>query len=161
MTASPAIGWICDHCGNPITSIEDGRVEWLACDGRGKPRVEGLRLVHARAQSPKSRRKNGCQYDARREFHDRRCLVGGLSLERFVGPDGLMLLLSFMAAGETPKDEILELIKRVQIPGYEQASPYFQEAINRGLIVPSIGNGYFLQSEIRVLLRHRAEDQIA
>ena len=120
-----------------------------------------LRLVHTREETPKSRRRNGGQYDARRELHDRRCLVKGLSLERFVGPDGLMLLLSFTAAGETPKDDTLELIKHVQIPGYEQASPYFQEAINRGLIVPSIGNGYFLQSEVRVLLRHHAQEQIA
>ena len=113
MTASPAIGWICDCCGNSITRIEDGWVEWLACDGRGKARVEGLRLVHTRAQSPKSRRKNRCQYDARREFHDRRCLVEGLSLERFVGPDELMLLLSFILQRPTSEEFPAEIAQGV------------------------------------------------
>lgn len=161
MPASQAVGWSCDSCGSPITGIEDGWVEWLASDERGKTRLKGVRLVHNRAASPKKRQKRGCQYDAAREFHDRRCLVEGLSLARFVGPDGLMLLLSFVASEEAPQNEFLELIKRVQIPGYEQAVPYFQQAITQGLFVPSIGNGFFLQSEIRVSLGHRPQGRFA
>jgi hypothetical protein len=130
-------------------------VEWLASDKRGKTRLKGVRLVHTRAASPKIRQKCYCRYDAAREFHDRRRLVEGLSLARFVGPDGLMLLLSFVASEEAPRNEVLELIKRVQIPGYELAIPYFQQAISRGVFVPSIGNGFFLQSEIRASLGHR------
>jgi hypothetical protein len=160
MAASQAVGWSCDSCGSPITGIEDGWVEWLASDERGKTRLKGVRLVHTRAASPKKRQKSGCQYDAAREFHDRRCLVEGLSLARFVGPDGLMLLLSFVASEEAPRNEVLELIKRVQIPGYEQAVPYFQQAIIQGLFVPSIGNGFFLQSEIRVSLGHRPQGHL-
>jgi hypothetical protein len=80
-------------------------------------------------------------------------IVEGLSLERFVGSDGLMLLLSFFGAGEMPKDDLLELAKRVQIPGYEQARELFPEAIQTGVLEPSIGDGYYLQSEIRTLLR--------
>jgi hypothetical protein len=115
----------------------------------------------SRAASPKKLQKSGCQYVAAREFHDRRCLVEGLSLARFVGPDGLMLLLSFVASEEAPRNDFLELIKRVQIPGYEQAVPYFQQAITQGLFVPSIGNGFFLQSEIRVSLGHCPQDRFA
>jgi hypothetical protein len=161
MPASQTVGWSCDSCGSPITGIEDGWVEWLASDKRGKTRLKGVRLVHTRAASPKKRQKGGCQYDAAREFHDRRCLVEGLSLARFVGPDGLMLLLSFVASEEAPRNEVLELIKRVQIPGYELAIPYFQQAITQGLFVPSIGNGFFLQSEIRVSLGNSPQGRFA
>jgi hypothetical protein len=58
--------------------------------------------------------------------------VEGLPLEGFVGPDGLMLL-AFLTEDELLKDDVLELAKRVQIPGYEQTRELFQGAINRGL----------------------------
>ena len=103
MPTSQAVGWSCDSCGNAITRIEDGWVEWLVSDERGKTRLKGVRLVHTRAASPKKRQKSGCQYDAASEFHDHRCLVEGLSLARFVGPDGLMLLLSFVASRSSEK----------------------------------------------------------
>jgi hypothetical protein len=48
-------------------------------------------------------------------------VVEGLSLERFIGPDGLILVLSLLAVGELPTVEVIELAKRVQIPGYELA----------------------------------------
>jgi hypothetical protein len=59
--------------------------------------------------------------------------VEGLPLEGFVGPDGLMLLLAFLTEDELLKDDVLELAKRVQIPGYEQTRELFRGAINRGL----------------------------
>jgi hypothetical protein len=51
-----------------------------------------------------------------------------------------------------PTGPLLELVKRVQIPGYEQARNLFHEAIHVGLIAPSIGEGFYMQSEIRELL---------
>jgi hypothetical protein len=94
-----------------------------------------------------------CQYDFRREFHNDRSIVEGLPLERFIGPDGLMLLLSFLAVGEMPKDEVLELAKRVQIPGYEQARDLFRMGTDQGIVVPAIRDGYYLQFEIHTFLR--------
>ena len=44
-----------------------------------------------------------------------------------------MLLLAFLTEDELLKDDVLELAKRVQIPGYEQTRELFQGAINRGL----------------------------
>jgi len=70
-----------------------------------------------------------------------------------MGPDGLMLLLSLIACREMPEEEVLELAKRVQIPGYEQARDLFPEAIAEGVVEPSIGEGYYLQGEIQTLLR--------
>ena len=147
-----SIGWKCSSCGELITRIEDGCVEWLASEGpKGTTRVKGMRLVHSLASSPRSEDRGGCQYDYRREFRKDRSIVEGLALESFVGVDGLMLLLSFIAANEMPEDEILELAKRVQIPGYEQTRELFHEATEQGVVAPSLREGYYLQSEIRAL----------
>ncbi len=82
----------------------------------------------------------------------------GLALDRFAGPDGLMLLLSLIAERELPREEVIELAKRVQIPGYEAVHELFHEAVSEGVITPSISPGFFLQCEISEMLkwaRHR------
>lgn len=113
--------------------------------------ARGLRLVHRMSSAPSAGKR--CQYDFRREFRKDRSIVEGLPLERFIGPDGLMLLLSFLAVGEMPKDEVLELAKRVQIPGYEQARDLFRMGTDQGIVVPAIRDGYYLQFEIHTFLR--------
>ncbi|HEY2362253.1 MAG TPA: hypothetical protein VGK36_14125 [Candidatus Angelobacter sp.] len=149
-----AIGWKCGTCGRLVTKIEDGWIEWLVSKSRkDNDLLKGLRLVHALAVSPRRTSRFGCRYDPQREFKKDQSLVEGLSLDRFVGPDGLMLLLSLVANGELPREDILDLIKRVQIPGYEQAMSVFQKGLPRDVFTPSIGKGYYLQSEIRTLLR--------
>lgn len=143
-----ALGWRCSSCGEVISKIEDGWVEWLATERTGVGvLLKGLRLVHRSAVSGMSR-DTGCRYDFRREFLHDRSIVEGLPLERFVGPDGLMLLLSFLAVGELPKDDVLELTKRVQIPGYEQTHELFREAVEKGVMTPAISDGYYLQYEM-------------
>jgi hypothetical protein len=153
MPSQVAVGWRCGSCGELITRVEDGWVEWLAGeDKNGNTRLKGLRLVHQRIATPRSSSKYGCQYDKHSVFKKDQSVVEGLSLGRFVGPDGLMLLFSLIAEAELPADDVLELAKRVQIPGYEQARDLFREAIAQGIIEPSIGAGYYLQSEIHTLL---------
>ena len=135
-------GWRCGNCNELITSIEGGWVEWLVSeDFSGKTLVRGLRLVHAL-----------CRYDDRREFRANRSLVEGLPLERFIGPDGLMLLLSLIAQGEMPRVDLLELVKRVHIPGYEQTRELFPDAIHGGAVAPLVGDGFYTQSEIHEVL---------
>jgi hypothetical protein len=151
------MGWRCGVCGEAITRIEDGWVEWLAGeDEHGNAESRGLRLVHALAASPRGPEGHGCQYDERQEFSRDQSVVEGLLLERFVGPVGLMRLLSLIAADELPRDELVELAKRVQIPGYEQARELIPKAMAEGVLEPSIGTGYYLQSEIQSVLRWRA-----
>ena len=147
-TKKRGTGWRCGSCNELISSIEDGWVEWLAREqGRGKARVTGLRLVHqwrpGRAQ---------CRYDDRAEFRAGNGVVEGLPLERFLGPDGLMLLLSLIAVGEASLWEVMELAKRVQVPGYEQAHDRLRAAVAGGRVTPAIGEGFYLQSEIRAVL---------
>ncbi len=42
------------------------------------------------------------------------------SLSEFLGPDGLMHLLDFVAKNSVETSEVLEMIKRLNVPGYEQ-----------------------------------------
>ena len=78
---------------------------------KGKPKVSGLRLVHRINTSPRWPEPYGCQYNPRDEFRKNRGIVEGLALDRFAGPDGLMLLLSMIAGRELPAQELIELAK--------------------------------------------------
>ena len=141
-------GWRCDSCADMITSVQAGWVEWLASeDKHGNDILRGLRLVH------RGRQKNhNCRYDPLEEFRSGKTIVEGLPLERLVGADGLMVLLSFLAEGELPHWEILELIKRVQIPGYELVRNLSPRGQHSKPLSPVLSHGYYLQSEIREML---------
>jgi hypothetical protein len=141
-------GWRCDSCADMISSVQAGWVEWLASeDKHGNDILRGLRLVH------RGRQKNhNCRYDPLEEFRSGRTIVEGLPLERLVGADGLMILLSLLAEGELPHREILELIKRVQIPGYELVRNLSPRGQHSKLLSPVLSHGYYLQSEIREML---------
>lgn len=144
-------GWRCDSCGDIITSVQSGWVEWLASeDKHGNDILKGLRLVHRGRQ--KNARNHNCRYDPLEHFRGGRTIVEGLPLERLVGADGLMVLLSFLAEGELPRREILELIKRVQIPGYELVRNLSPRGLHSKLLSPVLSRGYYLQSEIREML---------
>lgn len=137
-----SIGWSCASCGELITGIEVGWLEWLAgADEHGTTRLKGLRMVHT-----------CCRYDDRSEFRKDQSLVEGLPLARFVGSDGLMLLLSLIAEGEMPRAELIEIVKRLHIPGYELTRELFADAIRGGAVAPIIGEGFYMQSEIREVL---------
>jgi hypothetical protein len=145
-------GWQCDSCGELITSIEGGWVEWLASESdRGQEALRGLRLVHHGSVLPNGAGR-GCRYDRLKEFRNRKTIVEGLPLERFVGLDGLMILFSFLAAGNLPRAEILELAKRVQIPGYELARGLLRESTFSNGVTQSLGHECYLQSEIREMI---------
>jgi hypothetical protein len=137
------MGWHCASCTELITSVGDGWVEWLASeDESGATILSGLRLVH----------RWSCRYDVRTVFRDHRSVVEGLSLERFVGPDGLVLLLSFLAAGELPSAEVIRLARRVQIPGYELVCNLVGEQNLPEVLPALLGHGCYLQSELAELI---------
>ena len=147
-------GWRCDSCGELVTDLQAGWVEWVAAeDTRGKPKVSGLRLVHRRNTSARSLAPYGCRYNPRDEFRKNRGIVEGLALDRFAGPDGLMLLLSLIAERELPSRQLIDLAKRVQIPGYEAVYELVHDAVREGVIAPSISSGFYLQCEIWDVLK--------
>ena len=142
------IGWQCDTCGQLITAIESGWVEWLASeDDHGEDVLSGVQIVH-RGPRPRDGWDHTCRYDPRKEFRNNKSIVEGLPLERFVGPDGLMVLLSLFADGELPQAEVLELAKRVQIPGYELTRNLYRETLVPEVVTPLLGHGCYLQAEI-------------
>lgn len=142
-------GWRCDVCGKLLIDLQAGWVEWVATeDSKGKPKVSGLRLVHGSSASPRRQKPYACQYDPQDEFKKNRGIVEGLPLDRFAGTDGLMLLLSMITERELPLQELIELTKRVQIPGYEAVYEQGHRAVSEGVIAPAIGLGFYLQSEI-------------
>ena len=106
-------------------------MEWLAAeDTKGRPKVSGLRLVHRRNTSLRWQELHGCRYNPRDEFRKNRGIVEGLALDRFAGPDSLMLLLSMIAERALPVQELIELAKRVQIPGYAAVYELVHDAVS-------------------------------
>ena len=147
-------GWRCDSCGQLVPDLQAGCVEWLAVeDTRGKPKVSGLRLVHRLNTGARSLEPCRCRYNPRDEFRKNRSIVEGLALDRFAGPDGLMLLFSMIAERELPLQELIELAKRVQMPGYEAVYELVHDAVSEGVIAPCISSGFYLQCEIWDVLK--------
>lgn len=138
-------GWICDTCGSPIKESSDGRIEWLECNDNGCT-GKGLRLVHHISASP--RKDVGC-------YTYTTTYAQGLNdreLVEFLGDDGLMLLLSKLTNRELPVDEVVEMIKRLHIPSYEQARLHFDAAASADVFEPSADKGYYSQQDIEAVL---------
>ena len=140
--------WTCDVCEGAIATAEDGWVEWIAYRGRVRPGRD-LRLVHARPASPNRR---GCQFDERQEYDADGGLVHDLSLPDFLGANGLMRLLALIAEESVDRPLVLEMIKRLHIPGYEDAWRHFDEAISDGVYEPNTEPGYPHQYQIQAVL---------
>lgn len=157
MTGHPP--WTCDACGNAITSVDDGWVEWLTRGDPGKDKNwhigshRNLRLVHHRAASPRSNQENACCHDEGRYFALDRSTVSDLPLSSFVGADGLMILLGFLSDRRfSDPEEVLEMIKRIHINNYEQTRLVFSSAISAGAFEPNTVPGYYTQSDIQATL---------
>ena len=150
--------WICDTCGERINTVEDGWVEWIvAGNSAGERRGRNLRLVHHLPASPRRQeREYGCQINERREC-DRNEVLLDQSLSDSVGPDGLMNLLSMLAEGELPKESVIEMIKRLHIPGYEVARLHFVEAAEAGIFEPNAMPGVYWQEDMDAVLRYMEE----
>ncbi len=141
--------WYCDRCGSLIEEPRHGWVEWLT---KGKAeRIEyGLRLVHHALYSPL--RPSKCQYDEQAEFELNDAIVSDGHLERFLGPDGLMYLLSWLERDRLPKTEILELIRRLHVKGYELVRRDIGRAVAGGVIDEPYPDGYLSQEHINAVI---------
>lgn len=140
--------WICDTCGEEITAPDHGWVEWLRKSQEGKRTERGLRLVHHFPHSPRGG-SHGCQYDGVAEDGSS---ISDVSLPEMLGPGGLMDLLSMISEDRLPKDEVLEMIKRLHIPGYEHSRKHFDEAIDAGVFEPNTKPGFYKQSDLEATL---------
>lgn len=146
--------WRCDTCGETIDSAEHGWVEWKAVDTGGQFRKVGFRLVHS---FPNGRGDGGCMYNDR-HFASNESL-SDLPLDSFLGPDGLMQLLEYTSDNPASADELLEMIKRLHIPGYEQARRHFEAAIRNGVFERNTKPGFHYQSDIEATNRWAEEQE--
>jgi hypothetical protein len=117
---SPA-SWFCDTCDGQVTDPADGLVIWRdPSQGGGGRAFHDFKIVH----------KGRCDPQVEAGY------TLSLGLGRFTGPDGLTLLLSWLSAGPlqgggrpriAPQDldSYVDLVRRVQVPGYEQARRRF------------------------------------
>ncbi len=149
--------WTCDRCFKPIEGVEDGWMEWLN-SGTGQDfRNEKMTLVHTKNASPLTESSSGCQYDHRAVFVATGGIIANLPLQYFIGADGQMQLLRFLEEGRFPQAEVLEMFKRLHIPGYEHARHYFEEAIAADALEPNTQLGYHHQYQIEATLRYLEE----
>lgn len=110
------IRWYCDVCGEPIEKVSDAYVVW----GHNTKMADGgFKIIH----------KSRC---------DDNRLNASMALRDFLGVEGLNKILSMLtygplsgAAGQNPgvadMDEFVDLVRRVQIPYYEEARRRFGE----------------------------------
>ena len=52
-----------------------------------------------------------------------------------------------------PPDDVLELIKRIFIPGYEAARRHFQSALDADVLSNSVAYGYWWQGDLARVLQ--------
>ncbi len=149
-TTAPATKqWTCDKCGQPILKVEDGWVEWVRVKSTSdQSSARDLRLVHHKPASPLTSRPSGCQFDEKVEDQKDQGIVGDLPLKEFLGASGLMDLLQLLAEKQLPMEEVLEMIKRLHIPGYERAHRHFEEAIAEGVFEWNTAPGYPHENQI-------------
>ena len=127
--------WICDVCGRIIDNT--GLVVWNASmyPDNDDEKYFKYKIVHPSGAFDEHGNQYGCDYD-----HSNYPLSGHLSW--FLGGEGLSNLLAMIDVGPLHRDEyeeqitnmrdFLELFRRVQLPYYEEARLYWEEARRDG-----------------------------
>lgn len=143
----PLEQWVCDTCGEVIRSAKEGWLEYLRDLGDATPRVHSFRIVHHAAYSPRRPadlpRGARAGLDERCSVHDKAAGRQDDHLERYLGSAGLTRLLVELdwgplhdpderrGVGGSPR-ELVEVIRRLHVPHYEEARRYFQRARAEG-----------------------------
>ena len=118
--------WYCDVCGKPINNLDEAMLIWRSENDKDFD----FKIVHQTTHL-----KKGCDI---REY------PYSAHVSEFLGDKGLTYLLSFLSLGKARKeksyrsvkdmDEFVDLIRRFQIPYYEEARRYFQTPETQELI---------------------------
>jgi hypothetical protein len=61
-------------------------------------------------------------------------------------------LLSLLGTRELPQDEVIAMIQRLHVPGFEEARANFPRAISTGLIEPNLPKGFHWQTDISAVI---------
>lgn len=119
--------WICDACDGEILRPEQGQIEWLVRADGDRQVGRGLRMVHVKTCSPQAVDDWGCQYCLEDEYKRDGSGIYGSAISDYLGPEGLMRLLELLSRGVLPVADVVEMIKRLHVDGYEQARFKTQE----------------------------------
>ena len=140
----PLKQWYCDSCGEVIDEPKNGWLERY--HDRGKlGNYEGYRIVHNDTK---------CMYDDKRLFAENKSL-SDMHLTAYVGPDGLISLLSdieFNVAKDN--SELVEIIRRLHIPYYEEARKYHYVAEEEGFFDGENEITRYLQSTSKYIIEN-------
>ncbi|OBH55021.1 hypothetical protein A5687_03340 [Mycobacterium mantenii] len=127
--ATPLTAWKCDQCQEDITDPGIALVTYRRDDQR---RAYDFRLVHKNIDGRR------CDPDNDDGFID------SIELSQLLGADGLTDLLSLLSAGPYSDDRgvvrvldfdgYTDLVRRVQIPFYEEARRYWRTQYTRELL---------------------------
>ncbi len=74
-----------------------------------------------------------------------------MHLSEFLGPDGLMDLICMREEFRFADAGIAEMIKRLHIPGYEEARHHLAEAIAEEYLAPPATKGNYSQRDIKAV----------
>ncbi|MFW7419736.1 hypothetical protein ACODH8_05970 [Vagococcus fluvialis] len=129
--------WSCDSCKSDIVDVKDGILEWK--NTRNHERYD-LHLVH---------NNECCSYDKDRLSDTENVTVSYSLLKNYVGQDGLMTFLEEIDLKDFSDDkEVLEMIKRLHIEGYDEVRLHIKQAISEGVYVPNTAPMFPMQSDI-------------
>lgn len=141
---TPLKQWYCDSCGELISKQEDGWLEWYT-DLEDYTNRRGYRIVHHNKQ---------CMYDSRNMFTQKKS-VSDMHLSSYLGPDGLVNLLSDIDLGYVrDNSELVEIIRRLHVPYYEEARKYHPIAEAEGFFSGENELTRYLQSTSKYILRN-------
>jgi hypothetical protein len=135
--------WVCDVCGQVIGSPKDGYVVWKK-DGLNNTHF-AYRIYH----------KVICDNDDSFNYSS--------SLEDFLGEAGLAKLLTMIDAGKMHQPlyreqisnirDFLEFFRRVQLPYYEEARLYWQDAIDDDYFADGNELWTYLPQNLKALIK--------
>ena len=115
--------WYCDSCGQNILTAREGIIEWKNTSESDR---FDLHLVHNTTK---------CTYDGRSMYLLEKTTVSHSPLEWYLGDDGLMMLLEEISLDLfLNKREVIEMIKRLHINGYDAVYTHIDEACSEGVV---------------------------
>lgn len=123
--------WICDKCNQPIEKVENAWFTWSKNLNDGS--LSNFKIIHhptCKKPEPKIQKSKLSR--------------PGDPLKRYLGKNGLVRLLELLSkTNSDAQNEMLEMIQRLQVPGYERARSYFEEAYADKQIVPPNQGVYY------------------
>jgi hypothetical protein len=141
MKLEPLQEFVCDRCGELIKQPKGGWLEWLSGDDFKR---HGFQVVHHKTYSP-NEGECGCYYDSKLDS-------AGSHLDDFLGTDGLVTLLSMFEGSVRDPGELVEVIRRLHVPNYEEARMYWRTAKEDGYFDGDGKYSSYLQSSLRNLI---------